>query len=159
MLKAESSSKAVTPAQVKFLRLLHEREPMTALELAGEMGLSIQYVHAIIRELREGGMIEKTLDGIDMMTSERRLAWKYKLAVSIDELNVKAHQTHLRRISDEEILYAAILRNSGMTGRGLQDQFHAVYPNRTRGSIVNIVTKARQKKWKGEDGSERKWCR
>ena len=157
MLKAESSSKTVTPAQVKFLRLLHDRGPMTALELAGGMGKSIQYAHAIIRELRDGGMIEKTLEGIDM-NSERRLAWKYKLSMSIESIAVRAHRTPSHRIPDEEILYAAILRNSGMTGQDLLNQFMIVYPRRTRGSIVNIITRARQRKWEDEDGVK-KWCR
>ena len=137
-------SKIVTPAQIKFLRLLHERGPMTALELASGMGKSVQYAHQIIRELRDEEIITPTLEGTDIDT-ERRLAWKYKLAVPIDEIDVRAHRTPSHRIPDEEILYAAILRNSGMTGWELQHQFHAVYPNRTRGSIVNIITRARQR--------------
>lgn len=47
--------------------------------------------------------------------------------------------------SDEEIMYAAILRNAGMTGQELTEQFRKVFPDRTRLSIIkNIIIKARR---------------
>ena len=147
MLKAEISSKTVTPAQLKFLHLLHDRGPLSANELAGEMGKSRQYAHAIIREMREKGIIEKTLEGIDT-SEERILSWRYKLAVSINSITISTRRTPSSRIPDEEILYAAILRNSGMTGRELQDQFRSKYPHRSVGSLLgNIIPRARQRKW------------
>ena len=142
------SIKKVTPSQIKFLRLLHDSGPLTARELASGIEKSIQYIHEIICSLREGGIIEKTFEGIDMNT-KGRLSWKYKLSVPIDSLSIKTRQTSQpsRRISDEEILYVAILRNAEMTGQELRTQFNSVYPNRSRGSIMNIITKARQKRW------------
>ena len=145
MLKAESSSKAVTPAQVKFLRLLHECGPMTVKEMAGEMGKSVQYVNQTVLELREKGIIEKTFEGIDPSTPI--LSWKYKLSVPIESVPIRTrHIPH--RISDEEVLYAAILRNGKMTGRELRAQFRAVYPHRSEKSIlVNIIPRARRYGW------------
>ena len=149
MLNAETLSKAVTPAQVKFLRLLHERGPMTVKEMAGEMGKSIQYVNQTVLELREKGIIEKTFEGIDPSTPI--LSWKYKMSVPLDSVVIRTrHIPH--RISDEEVRYAAILRNAPpecrMTGRELQDQFRSKYPHRSKKSLlVNVIPRARRYGW------------
>ena len=149
MLRAETLSKTVTPAQMKFLRLLNDCGPMTANELSGRMGKSVQYAHQVMRELRKEGIIEKTLEGTneDMGT----LAWRYKLSVLIDSLNIKARRTSPRRIPGEEVRYAAILRNAPpecrMTGRELQDQFRMVYPDSSRRSILRIISRARRNGW------------
>ena len=144
MLKAESS-KAVTPAQVKFLHLLYERGPMTVKEISSVLEKSIQYVNQTILELREKEIIEKTFEGIDPSTPI--LSWKYKLSVPLDSVAIRTrHIPH--RISDEEVLYAAILRNGKMTGRELRAQFRAVYPHRSEKSIlVNIIPRARRYGW------------
>ena len=144
MLKAETLSKTVTPAQIKFLRLLNDCGPMTVNEVADVLGKSRQYAYAVMRELWGTGIVEKTFEGIDAST-QRNLSWKYKLSMPIDSIGIKTRQTS-RRIPDEEILYVAILRNSKMTGQDLKTQFNVVYPNRPRGSIVNIITNARRKK-------------
>ena len=150
MLKAEISSKTVTPAQIKFLHLLHERGPLTANELAGDMGKSVQYAHQIIRELRERGIIEKTYEGIDM--TERHLSWKYKLSIPIDEIDVRARLSPPHKIPEEEVLYVAILRNAppecGMTGQNLVNQFKTVFPHRAEGSLRSrIIPRARREGW------------
>ena len=145
MLKAETPSKAVTPAQVKFLHLLHERGPMTVKEMASTLEKSVQYVNQTILELREKGIIEKTFEGID--PSVPILSWKYKLSVPPDSVAIRTrHIPH--RISDEEVRYAAKLRNEGLTGRELQDQFRSKYPHRSKKSIlVNIIPRARRYGW------------
>ena len=145
-------SKKVTPAQIKFLQLLHEHGPMTAFELAGGVGKSIQYAHQVIRELREEEIIEKTLEGIDTSVTRKHLAWKYKLTVPIESISIRARISPPHKILDEEIRYAAILRNAppecGMTGQDLQNQFRAMYPHRSGGTLrLRIIPKARQKKW------------
>ena len=148
MLKAESS-KAVTPSQIKFLRLLHDHGPMSVNELTDEMGISKQYVYETMRALCEAGIIEKTYDGVD--TTMTNLSWNYKLSVPLDSINIKQRRIP-HKIPDEEILYAAILRNAppecGMTGRELRAQFRTVYPHRSEKTILaSIIPNARHRKW------------
>ena len=143
MLK--ESSKAVTPAQVKFLRLLHECGLLTVKEMASALGKSVQYVNQTVLELREKKIIEKTFEGID--PSVPILSWKYKLSVPLDSVAIRTRHIP-RRISDEEVRYAAILRNEGMTGRELRAQFRVLYPHRSEKSIlVNIIPRARRYGW------------
>ena len=145
MLKAETSSKAVTPSQIKFLRMLHDHGPMSVNELTDEMGKSKQYVYETMRALCEAGIIEKTYDGVDTTTTN--LSWNYKLSVPLDSINIKQRRIPYK-IPDEEILYAAILRNGGMTGRELRAQFRTVFPHRSEKTILaSIIPNARHRKW------------
>ena len=143
------TTKQVTQGQIKFLRALHEHGPMTAKELASVVKKDRKYTHSVVYALRESGVIERTLEGVDIDPHKRgRLSWRYKIAVPLESIEIKPKGNPSRRIPDEELMYAAILRNGGLTGHELQDQFRILYPHRSRKTIMtNILPKARQKGW------------
>ena len=147
MLKAETSSKAVTPSQIKFLRALHDRGPMTAKELASMVGKDLKYTHSVVYTLRESGLIERTLEGVDPRT-KGRVSWRYKLVVPLESVEIKLRSDSSRKVPDEEIRYVAILRNGGLTGHELEDQFQKVYPHRPETTIRStIIPRAKRKRW------------
>ena len=141
------TTKQVTQGQIKFLRALHDHGPMTAKELADVVGKDVKYTHSVVYALRTSGVIERTLEGV-YPHAKGRMSWKYKLVVPLESIEIKPRSDPSRRIPDEEIRYVAILRNCGLTGHELQDQFRTLYPHRSRRTILScIIPKARQKGW------------
>jgi len=76
----------------------------------------------------------------------RGRVYTHKLTRPYSELNIQVYNVTIGvPIPDEEIYYAAILRNGCMTGQRLKSQYHKVFPDRTYASIDNVVTKARER--------------
>ena len=141
------TTKQVTQGQIKFLRALHEHCPMTTKELASVVKKDLKYTHSVVYALRESGLIERTLEGVYPHT-KGRMSWKYKLVVPLESIEIKPKGNPSRRIPDEQILYAAILRNGGLTGHELEDQFQKVYPDRPRSTIhSSVIPKAKRYGW------------
>ena len=139
--------KQATLAQFKFIHILHDHGLMTTKEMADIHGTNVKYVYSVMRTLISAGIVEKTFEGVDP-SKDKRLAWRYKLIVPIESIEIKPRSNASRRIPDEEIRYAAILRNAGMTGHELEDQFQKVYPDRSRSTIRSgVIPKAKQKGW------------
>ena len=139
--------KQATRGQRKFIRALHDHGPMTAKELASAVESKYKYTLFVVHALHEAGLIEKTLEGLDP-SRDKRLAWRYKLAVPLESIEIKPQLNPSRRIPDEEVRYVAILRNGGMTGHELEDQFQKVYPDRPRSTIrSSVIPKAKRKGW------------
>ena len=141
--------KQVTQGQIKFLRALYEHGPMTAKELASVVKKDRKYTHSVVYALRTLGVIERTLEGVDIDPHKRgRLSWRYKLVVPLESIEIKPKGDLSRRVPDEEILYVAILRNGGLTGHELEDQFQKVYPNRPKATIRStIIPRAKRYGW------------
>jgi DNA-binding MarR family transcriptional regulator len=130
----------VTPNQNEYLLRLEEK-PMTTRDLMLDRMVTIAAAGRIIKKLKEAGLVEST-----RKFGERGNILIHKLVKPYSKLmiDVKISKRNTKvLITDEEILYAAILRNAGMTGQRLSDQYLKVFPKRGKGAIKNIVGKAR----------------
>lgn len=131
----------VTELQNEYLLLLKDG-PKTTRELADEVDRSMAAANKIIKKLSN-----KKLVTIGTKQGGRGLTYLYTLTKPYDEmvLEITANATG-NPIPEEEILYAAILRNGILVGQRLTDQYQKLYPHRTRKSIGNIVGTARRRR-------------
>lgn len=125
----------VTPKQNEYLKKLD-----TGPKTTRDFGASMASAAKMLIKLRNEGLVKAT-------QAEQKNKLIYTLTKPYSEL-VKEGLTVIERedgriIPPEEVLYAAILRNAGMTGRRLRDQYRKQY-SRTGGGISNIVSKARK---------------
>lgn len=129
----------VTETQNKYL-LLIEAGLETTNDLMRELMVSTETAGKMIRTLRKKGLL---------MTEKKRGArgniHSHTLVKPYADLDIHIKDNKGRApIPEEEILYAAILRNAGLTGQRLSEQYQKVFPKRRRGAIKNIVGKARK---------------
>ena len=130
----------VTPKQNEYLLEL-DNGP----KLSSEFSYSTERAYKMLYKLRSAGLVKATI------SNERKNEYTYSLAIPYTEMmenGLKISNTVSRRtILDEEILYAVILRNAGLTGQRLSSIFRKKYPNRSKHGVKNIINKARNNKW------------
>ena len=126
----------VTPKQNEYLIEL-EKGPKTS----HDFGATVATADKMLRKLRAAGLINSTQMQGRGNQLEHSLTKPYPELLKKGLIVSKKTTGHI--ISEEEILYIAILRNAGMTGRELRDQHSKVYPHRVGKKIGNIVDKAR----------------
>jgi DNA-binding transcriptional regulator GbsR (MarR family) len=120
--------------------LLLAEKPRTTNELMREIMVSMTSVGKMIKKLKDKNLVESV-----RRPESRGNTYTHRLIKPYSELNITiVHSKKGAPVTDAEILYTAILRNDGMTGRRLTEQFNKVFPNRTKGTIIkHIVPKAR----------------
>jgi len=132
----------VTKKQNEYLLKL-ATGPKTTNEIRMEIMVKMATAGKMINKLKDAGLVESTRrhDSRGNVLNHR-LVTPYKEMVKNGL--IITNKTTGTPIREEEILYAAILRNGGLTGRRLTDQFIKVFPRRAKKTIIkHIVTKAR----------------
>ena len=130
----------VTPKQNEYLLEL-DNGP----KLSREFNNPTARAYKMLCKLRSAGLVEATI------SNERKNEYTYSLAIPYTEMvenGLKiSNGVSKRKIPDEEILYAATLRNAGLIGQRLTSVFRMKYPDRSKHGIKNIINKARNKRW------------
>lgn len=131
----------ITAKQNEYLLLLRDG-PKTTRELSKEIDSSMAAAAKILKNLRG-----KKLVTARKICKGRGQANMHSLTKPYSEmvLEISAKVT-VTPIPEEEILYAAILRNGILVGQRLTNQYQKLYPHRTRKSISNIVMTARKRR-------------
>lgn len=131
----------VTKNQNEYLLQLADG-PKTTRDLMLSQMVTLESAGRIIKKLKKKGLVEST-----RKYGGRGNILNHRLVTPYPELIKKGmiitNKTAGTTIPDEEILYAAILRNSGLIGQRLTDQYREKYSHRRPGSIKNIVLKAK----------------
>ena len=137
----EQDRTMVTTTQNEYLLQL-ATGPKTTTDFMREFMVSMAAAAKILAVLREKGLL----------TSKRKKGTVgnvkiHTMIAPYDELNITIGTNSKGiRITGEEVLYAAILRNAGLTGQRLSTQFIEVFPSRNKHTIIkHIVIKARRK--------------
>ena len=131
----------LTHRQHEYLMKLSEG-PHTTRELMLHFGVTINSTYRMLHKLVAKGLVEsERMRGVLGNVHIHRLIKPYDTL----DLTIKNNcgRNTARRIPDEEILYAAILRNGDMVGQRLYGQFKRLFPDRSDSSIKNIVGIAR----------------
>ena len=132
----------VTKKQNEYLLQLKDG-PKTTNDLMRSFMISMATASKMLKIIRDAGLIESPhAEGVQGNVRVHSLITPYDEMVG----NGMIVSTTARSITDKEILYAAILRNAGLTGQRLHDQHQKVFPNRTAGGIKNIVITARKRR-------------
>lgn len=131
----------VTERQNEYLLLLKDG-PMTTKELSEGVGSSMAAAAKILKKLNNEKLVATR-----KMRRGRGRSNLHSLTKPYSEmvLEITANATGIP-IMEEEILYAAILRNGELIGQRLTNQFSKLYPHRTSKSISNIVMTARRRR-------------
>lgn len=141
----------ITPRQDEYLRALGDGQK-NSKELAQLLVTTMPAVTKMMAKLRGKGLVRSE------KTSVHGGAFQHELVAPYQELRrtriivngsgkVMAARNKAAPITEEEILYFAILRNNKMTGQSLCEQFHRLYPHRPNSTILNTIRKkARDKK-------------
>ena len=132
----------VTPTQNEYLEHL-ATGPKTTRDFALELMVSGTSAAKILKKLRDAGLIRSTkLPGAQGNIRIHELTDLYhntKIIISTNRTGMG--------VSDEEIYYAAILRNAGLTGQQLTTQYNKIFPDRPpKGVLSTVLTKARKRK-------------
>lgn len=131
----------ITLTQNKYLLRLEEKGSMTTRDLMLDGMVTIDSAGKIIKKLKEAGLIEST-----RVYGGRGNILIHRLKKPYSELDIQVSTRHPGvPIQEEEIYYAAILRNGLMVGQRLSTQYHKVFPDRAEHGISNIVEKARHR--------------
>ena len=132
----------VTSKQNEYLLEL-ATGPKTTNDLMRSFMISMAAASKILKIIRDAGLIESPhAEGVQGNVRVHSLITPYDEMVE----NGMIVSTTARSITDKEILYAAILRNAGLTGQRLHDQHQKVFPNRAANGIKGIVLTARKRK-------------
>lgn len=131
----------VTKKQDEYLQHL-ATGPMTTNDLMREVMVSMATAAKIIKKLRDQELITSS-----KVPGAKGKVLLHTLVKPYSDLNIVIHNGNGDPLLNEEIIYVAILRNAGMTGQRLTDQFIKVFPHRTKKTIIkNILIKARSAK-------------
>jgi DNA-binding transcriptional regulator GbsR (MarR family) len=126
----------VTERQNEYMLAL-EAEPKTAKELMASLGVKKETVDKTVLKLMAAGLVTSKKE-------ETRKTKTYGLVKPYSELQLEISGKMSVPVREEEIFYAAILRNAGMTGQELKHQHEKVFAERGgRKSVAHIVGKAR----------------
>jgi len=93
-------------------------------------------VAKILKKLRDAGLVQseqKQGRGNVHIHALTALYYDSRIVVGITRTRTGTG------VSEGEIFYAAILRNSKLVGQRLTDQYHKVYPDRSPNSILSTV--------------------
>lgn len=131
----------VTKKQNEYLLQLSSG-PKTTRDLMLSQMVTMEAAGRMIKKLKKKGLVEST-----RKYGGRGNILNHRLVTPYPELEKKGiiitNKTAGTPIPEEEILYAAKLRNGGLIGQRLTDKYHKKYPHRKPKAIKNIVIKAK----------------
>ena len=134
-------SMKVTSKQNKYLLQL-ESGPKTKKDLMGTIGVTKDTAGMMIKKLKDAGLVTSERPGTGNALEHSLLSPYFKLVQN--GLVVRDNKIGIA-ISEEEIHYAAILRNENLIGQRLINKYLEKFPNRSPKTIGNIVDQARAK--------------
>lgn len=135
----------ITHQQNKYVEVLEGGEKTTR-EVAECISVTMASAGKMLHRLVLKGIVISTrMQGVYGFRNVHSLVMSYNELIN-QGMVVKNYHNNGNNISREEILYAAILRNAGLTGRELYAQYQKLYQHRTASSISGILMKARRKK-------------
>lgn len=130
----------VTKKQNEYLLQLKDG-PKTTNDLMRDIMVSMATAGKIIAKVRDKGLVVSS-----RVPGVRGKLFEHTLVRPYNELNIVIQNGTRNQTPEAEILYAAILRNGGLVGQRLSDQFKKVFPHRVKlKSIKHIVDKARNR--------------
>jgi hypothetical protein len=132
----------VTENQNRYLLLLEE-EPRTTNDFMRELTVTMEAAGRMMRKLKSVGLVKSKKTKGRGNPQEHSLTKPYAEIVE-KGLSIRAKATG-PLVTDQEVRYAAELRNAGMTGQELTAQHRKVYPDRAMNGVSNVVDKARKK--------------
>jgi DNA-binding MarR family transcriptional regulator len=130
----------VTKKQNEYLLQL-ATGPKTTNDLMRSIMVSMATAGKIIAKVRDKGLIVSS-----RIPGTRGKVFEHTLVKPYSKLNIIIRNGTRNQTTEEEILYAAILRNAGLIGQRLAEQFRKVFPNRKPAAIKNNVMKARERR-------------
>ena len=134
----------VTTKQNEYLLQL-ATGPKTTNALVLSIMISAESVGRMMRKLSSKGLVESAPQKGGKGTGRGR-SYTHKLTSPYSELNLTIYNNvNGSPIADEEILYAAILRNGLLLGQRLKAQYLKVFPDQTPAAIDNIITTAKKR--------------
>jgi len=134
----------ITSRQHGFLLAL-SGGALSCKDVANTIGVSCATAAFMLRRLRELGMVR--------MQHIVQKQYVYELIAPYSELEKRIYISDAHTgppVSDTEARYYAILRNSGLTGLTLSDQYRKMFPYRSEKSVASNVRKA---------ATAKRWCR
>lgn len=130
----------VTKKQNEYLLQLADG-PKTTNDLMRSIMVSMATAGKIIAKVRDKGLVKSS-----RVPGARGKVFEHTLVKPYKELNIIIQNGTGNQITEAEVLYAAILRNGGLVGQRLSDQFKKVFPDRMKTrTIKHIVDKARKR--------------
>jgi hypothetical protein len=136
----------VTPRQNEYLKQL-ATGPQTTRDLVLYFMVSGTSSSRMLKKLRAAKLIRSSqLQGVPGNVHIHELTAPYAdLNIIVTTGGRGSGSTTRLQIKEEELLYAAILRNAGLLGQRLTNQYRKVYPGRTHKCVLNqIVTEAKR---------------
>ena len=131
----------VTTRQNEYLKEL-ATGPKTTRDLVQSFMVSAASVGKILSILRDKGLVSSSR--IAGVHGNIRL---HKLTAPYSELSLVVKNLHKNiDITEEEVLYAAKLRNDGLTGQRLTNQYQKEFPHRPHRTIMNVVVQKARKR-------------
>ena len=134
----------ITSRQHGFLLALSDGT-LSCKDVANAIGVSCATASFMLRRLRDAGVVR--------MRHIAQKQYVYELIAPYSELEKRIYISDAHTgppISDMEARYYAILRNSGLTGLTLSDQYRKIFPHRSEKSVASNVRRIATKK---------RWCR
>lgn len=130
----------ITPRQNEYLLQL-STGPKTTRDLVLDMMLSGHSVSKMLKKLRNAGLIRSSqLRGAPGNVHIHELTAPYaNLNIFITTGGHGSGSSTHAVIPNKEVLYAAILRNAGLIGQRLTNQYHEVYPDRSASCVLKQV--------------------
>jgi hypothetical protein len=131
----------VTTRQNDYLLFL-EYGPKTTRDFVLEFMVTTASITKLLGKLRDAGLVKS-----ERAIGTRGNVHNHDLTAPYPELNIIIRNNATgATITDDEIIYAAKLRNAGLLGQRLTEAHHRKYPNRTSKAISNIVMTARKRR-------------
>ena len=134
----------ITSRQHGFLLALSGGH-LSCKDVANAIGVSYATAALMLRRLRDAGVVR--------MRHISGKLYVYELTAPYSELEKRIYVSDAHTgppVSDMEARYYAILRNSGLTGLTLSDQYRKIFPHRSEKSVASNVHRIATKK---------RWCR
>ena len=114
---------------------------MTTRGLNLKFGVTISQVARMIEKLRKAGVVKTTR----LIKHGRGAVYQHELIVDLETIDIRdrRHVNKYPPITDEEVMYAAELREDNLIGQRLTSKFRERFPDRTHTTILKtIVPKA-----------------
>jgi DNA-binding IscR family transcriptional regulator len=138
----------VTPRQNEYLKQLAKAGPQTTRDFTLLLMISTGSAAKMLKKLRESKLVcsQKLKGAIGNVHIHELTAPYADLNIIVTTGGHGGGSSVHRQAKEEEILYAAILRNAGLLGQRLTNQYRKVYPDRPESCVLKqIVTEAKKR--------------
>lgn len=116
---------------------------MTTRDLNLKFGVTNTQVARMMEKLRDAGVVRSS-----RKNGAHGNVRQHELIVDLETINIRdwRYANNALLITDDEVMYAAELREDGLVGQRLTSKFHERFPDRAHTTILKtIVPKARKR--------------